>query len=875
MRLAREDGRFGAAIQALGSSGVAEPGPVTTKILREKHPMDKRIIELGFGPQPPEFSQQAMVFDEDSVRESLRSFPRGTACGRSGLRAAHLLEMVGCEVPDFLKSFTAVLNIAVSGRASEKFAPFMASAILVPLLKKDRTIRPVAVGEVFRRLVSKLSFRKVFSRSRAWLMPVQVGVGVSGATEALLHGLNRLLQSDRLPPEAVVVLVDFVNAFNTADRFRMYAVVKEHLPDLLPWVHYIYGCEALLFSGSDVIGASAGVQQGDPLGPLLFAMTLQPLLLELQARFGGGDLLNIAAFLDDLTLVTSNFDSACNCIGFLREVGPTFGLHVSIKKSVTWQPPDLRRDRSFEGGPRQRRTGPRSINGVRLVHDPGIELLGGAVSNDFDFVTDVVMRRVRKCSASIDLLFQLEDPQLVLLLLRSCLGMAQMTYTWRTHDPRLILPCSIAFEQTIINALRWIVVSGGPRFGNFQQTLASLPVAMGGLGIPLPSDLLNFAFLASRFHTFDLQKALFPQLSVAPNGGWRDFLYHVDRFVGTLHPADKPQDVGDFSLALVDTTLPLQNKQQHLAVMYNKSKRRYLLQHEFLRRPAHESVLSQHRYILDAFAAPLQGSTKPPLKAERLWVSLASQWLFASPNPKLGQFMEPCEFRAALCFRLLIPYASFSRPCPAVSDDSYCDATMDAFGYHALDCNFRMFGRFNRHEILAEAVNALAASARFRPFRNAPVTCLGVSNYGGTFHFRPADVLLQGDEEGPHCVDCTVVSPLGPGKSDSRSGKDLGRSAADAAEAKIKKHHQPCSDASRLFTPFSVDVCGFMDQDASDLLRRFAGRIGQQSGRGFRDALTLCRRRVSFAIQLGVARQLVPLFRLMREDGDESLFLSA
>jgi len=54
----------------------------------------------------------------------------------------------------------------------------------------------------------------------------------------------------------------------------------------------------------------------------------------------------------------------------------------------------------------------------------------------------------------------------------------------------------------------------------------------------------------------------------------------------------------------------------------------------------------------------------------------------------------------------------------------------------------------------------------------------------------------------------------------------------------------------------------------------FAGRMGQQSGRGFRDALTLCRRRVSFAIQLGVARQLVPLFRLMREDGDESLFLN-
>jgi len=37
----------------------------------------------------------------------------------------------------------------------------------------------------------------------------------------------------------------------------------------------------------------------------------------------------------------------------------------------------------------------------------------------------------------------------------------------------------------------------------------------------------------------------------------------------------------------------------------------------------------------------------------------------------------------------------------------------------------------------------------------------------------------------------------------------------------------------------------------------------------------LCKRRLSFAIQLSVARQLVSLFRLMREDGDESPFLSA
>jgi len=64
-------------------------------------------------------------------------------------------------------------------------------------------------------------------------------------------------------------------------------------------------------------------------------------------------------------------------------------------------------------------------------------------------------------------------------------------------------------------------------------------------------------------------------------------------------------------------------------------------------------------------------------------------------------------------------------------------------------------------------------------------------------------------------------------------------------------------------------VCGFLDQDAFELLGRFAFRIGLSSGRGKEDALRACRRRISIAIQAGVALQLVPLFRLPRGELDD------
>ena len=45
-----------------------------------------------------------------------------------------------------------------------------------------------------------------------------------------------------------------------------------------------------------------GVQQGDPLGPFLFSLTLQPLLKELAERRAPDTLELVFAYLDDLCL---------------------------------------------------------------------------------------------------------------------------------------------------------------------------------------------------------------------------------------------------------------------------------------------------------------------------------------------------------------------------------------------------------------------------------------------------------------------------------------------------------------------------------------------------------------------------------------------
>ena len=81
--------------------------------------------------------------DTDLVREMLQSFPKGSSSGRSGMAVTHLMECCAAQsgTPAFIEQLTALVNLFLTGKALPAFASFMASANLVPLLKKDGTDR--------------------------------------------------------------------------------------------------------------------------------------------------------------------------------------------------------------------------------------------------------------------------------------------------------------------------------------------------------------------------------------------------------------------------------------------------------------------------------------------------------------------------------------------------------------------------------------------------------------------------------------------------------------------------------------------------------------------------------------------------------------
>ncbi|KAJ0896593.1 hypothetical protein HanRHA438_Chr08g0336351 [Helianthus annuus] len=158
------DGHFTAAVKVLCSSGVAPHDKKTMKALVDKHPCMPPPTMPAFLPSEPH-----LVAETVSVLGCIKSFPKGTSCGRDGLRDQHLLDALCGEgsviAVSLLRAISAVVNLFLRGGCPRSLAEFVASAPLTSLLKPDNGIRPIAVGSIWRRVVSKVAIKGV---GRIW-----------------------------------------------------------------------------------------------------------------------------------------------------------------------------------------------------------------------------------------------------------------------------------------------------------------------------------------------------------------------------------------------------------------------------------------------------------------------------------------------------------------------------------------------------------------------------------------------------------------------------------------------------------------------------------------------------------------------------------
>ena len=123
-----QDGLYGNACQALVSTGVAPNSEETWKLLLSKHPK----CEQPTTPDAPEFDTS--ILSNVNIMAILRSFPKLTAAGPTGLRVQQLID--AAETPfqtAILSSLKAVVHLLASGKAPPQLSVFLAGGNLTAL----------------------------------------------------------------------------------------------------------------------------------------------------------------------------------------------------------------------------------------------------------------------------------------------------------------------------------------------------------------------------------------------------------------------------------------------------------------------------------------------------------------------------------------------------------------------------------------------------------------------------------------------------------------------------------------------------------------------------------------------------------------------
>jgi len=195
-------------------------------------------------------------------------------------------------------------------------------------------LRPIAIGETIRRLVSKCCFEATSEDAKIFFGPLQVGVSTQGGAEAAVHAARRLAKEFENDPGKIMLKVDFSNAFNVVDRTEMIQVYDK-FPRLSRWVEYCYSHPVHLFFGTITLQSMGGVQKGDPFGPLLFSLVLHPLALQIRGEFPHLDL--GVWYLDDGTII-GDVEDVFKVFQCIESEGPAGGLVLNVKKNEIWWP---------------------------------------------------------------------------------------------------------------------------------------------------------------------------------------------------------------------------------------------------------------------------------------------------------------------------------------------------------------------------------------------------------------------------------------------------------------------------------------------------------------------------------------------------------
>jgi hypothetical protein len=527
-------GRIRSAVRTLTSrdqGGVLQPDDKCTKtgrpvldVLRSKHPLMRDpapdLTDRDRGSFEPYSSLPEAVAIEitGDVVEKVALKLSGAA-GPGGTDAVDLrnwLLRFGAEsehLRDALASITEWL--ANDSPPWAAYRGLMACRLIA--LDKSPGVRPVGIGEVYRRLMAKCLLEVVGHQATAAAGNLNLCAGLPAGIEGAIHAVRQSMAAPPIQPTPTgldldegpltqpsgnstgsladeqmdmppdpdpigALLVDARNGFNELGRRAMLWTVRHIWAAGARFAFNCYRHSAQLIlrkhgSPGYTILSSEGVTQGDPLSMVLYGLALLPLAARLRREQPD----TVQAFYADDVLAKGRVSRLAETMTLLLRLGPERGYFPEPEKSI-------------------------------LICAPNDRLAATARLDDFDFKYADGYRYVGGFLGSDAARSEWLEPQIqqwvlgVAALAKVAKRHPQTAYAGLTKSlqqewqylQRVVPDCGAAFEP-VEEAIRTVFLPAllQATEAECQRELTTLSVRQAGLGLPNPTQSAQASFAAS------------------------------------------------------------------------------------------------------------------------------------------------------------------------------------------------------------------------------------------------------------------------------------------------------------------------------------------------------------------------------------------
>jgi hypothetical protein len=310
-------------------------GDSVAEALASKHP-EARIPDAHNLPTYSETPDFVDVDITESVVEHVASRLSGAA-GPGGADAhalSHWLLRFGASS----KRLRAALAVLACWMANDS-PPWAAIRALMAgrLLAIDKSpgIRPIGIGETWRRAIAKCVLHVAGSAAKEACGIDQLCAGLESGIEGAIHAMNQQWELHKAEEEWGFLLIDAKNAFNELNRIVMLWIIRHEWP---AGARFTFNCYkhwgTLVIRTNDGTGtfifSKEGVTQGDPLSMFVYGMGLLPLIRVLKKSFPS---LDQTWYADDAG-AGGKFDLIKQHFRKLQEIGPYYGYYPEPSKSI-------------------------------------------------------------------------------------------------------------------------------------------------------------------------------------------------------------------------------------------------------------------------------------------------------------------------------------------------------------------------------------------------------------------------------------------------------------------------------------------------------------------------------------------------------------